>query len=381
MLILCDVLPVFSGNLKINADYLVYYDTSNNRIMEVFYEIPFNALSFIKSDTGFIARYRIILELKDHNNNEIAAEVWERQLKVADYQLTLNRDSLTNGLLRVLIPEPVSAGRIFVYDLNSERQTTAQFDIKATKQAMRLRLLKSARPNPSHTYSIYDTIEIIAEFDWQRSKNGNGSDSVLWLIKKGKNVLTGIRTALFDAPDKKFARCLLPVTDSGVFTNGLYTAEAKLLKENLSAQIEFRIEMPFFYDDSIWSMRVEQLLYVATIDEMRKLKRSPRAERQAAWNEFWQGRDPNPSTPVNEEEEEYFARINYCEEHFSRGDRGYRSDRARVYVIYGPPDQIESRPFEIDRPAEEIWHYFQKNLTFVFVDRFGSGEFVIWRQQ
>jgi GWxTD domain-containing protein len=370
--------PVFSGNMKVDADYLVYQDTGTGRIMELSYEIPFNSLTFIRTDTGFVARYRITVELLDRRNSIIAAEVYDRQLKVADYQRTISRDSFARGLFRFPVPESLSGARVAVYDLSSERQATGQFTIQAAGTGMRLRVLKSGHPNPGRSYGINDTIEIVAEFE--RSAAVTGNDSILWQVKKGNRIITGSRTEAVDNQDRWVAVFRLPVTDSGLFTSGTYTAVAKSIPGNITGQIEFRIELPFFYDDSMWVAKIERLLYVATVEEMRRLKRLPRERRQAAWTEFWQDKDPNPSTAVNEAEEEYFNRIGYCEEHFSRGDRGYRSDRARIYCTYGPPDQIESRPFEIDRPAEEIWYYYQRNLTFVFVDRFGAGEFILWRQ-
>ena len=80
-------------------------------------------------------------------------------------------------------------------------------------------------------------------------------------------------------------------------------------------------------------------------------------------------------------EEEYFGRIDYAEEHFRHGDRGYLSDRGHVYALYGPPDQIESRPFEIDSPAVEVWYYYQLNKEFDFVDRFGAGEYMLQNRE
>lgn len=380
MALLFGLPPVFSGNMNINADYLLYCDSLNIRRMELFYEIPFNSLTFIKTDTGYIALYRIALEIKDQYKNTIAVEVWDRELGTTDYQQTVNRDSFASGLLKFSIPEHATGVRIFVYDLHSERQGMTQLVIEPGKSGMLLRLLKSAQPNPSRIYGINDTIEILAEiFRWFKNIS-NDNDSMLWLIKRGNRVVICSRTPLMDTLDNTIAFLKLPITDFGVFTTGTYTAEAKLVPGNISGQAEFRVELPFFYDDSAWEAKIDQLLYVASIDEMRKLKRTPRANREAAWFAFWRDRDPNPSTVINEQEEEYFSRISYCEKHFSRGDRGYRSDRAKVYVTYGPPDQIESRPFEIDRPAEEIWYYYQKNLRFVFVDRFGSGEFVMWRR-
>ena len=62
----------------------------------------------------------------------------------------------------------------------------------------------------------------------------------------------------------------------------------------LRATVGFRIEVPFFLDDSAYSHRVEQLVYVAGTDEMRHLRSVQRGERQQAWREFWMKREKSP---------------------------------------------------------------------------------------
>jgi GWxTD domain-containing protein len=145
----------------------------------------------------------------------------------------------------------------------------------------------------------------------------------------------------------------------------------------LRASASFRVDVPFFYDDSQYFARVAQLEYVASSGEMQILRRTPRAERESAWRDFWKKKDQTPTTERNEREDEYLARIDYADEHFGHGDRGWRSDRGRVYVRYGAADQVDVRPFEIDAPAYEIWYYYELNRKFVFLDRFGAGEMIL----
>lgn len=373
-------LPVFQGNIRISADYAVAEDSSGRRVVEFFYEIPYSGFTFVRSADGFVARYRMTVEALDRFNRVTAADVWEQEVSAASYPATVSPDSFARGTVRFPLPQGTAALRVAVYDRLSERQAVSRFVPAVRGRGARLRFLKSGRMNPSRTYTLNDTVEIEAEFPLPPAE-WSGSDSVLWFVKKGGRVLNGARTGVVREPDRLTARFVVPVTDSGHLTSsGSYTVEARLLSGAGSGEAEFQVKLPFYYDDSLWNARVEQLVYIASHDEMRRLKRTARSRRQAAWAEFWQDKDPNPSTPVNEQEQEYFARIEYCEQNFGRGDRGYRSDRGRIYVLYGPPDQIESRPFEIDRPAEEIWYYYQRNLTFVFVDRYGSGEFVLWRR-
>jgi GWxTD domain-containing protein len=78
-------------------------------------------------------------------------------------------------------------------------------------------------------------------------------------------------------------------------------------------------------------------------------------ERDQFIEQFWLRRDPTPDTPENEYKEEHYRRIAYANEHFASGVPGWRTDRGRIYIMYGPPDEIDSHPTggTYDRPPEE----------------------------
>jgi GWxTD domain-containing protein len=78
-------------------------------------------------------------------------------------------------------------------------------------------------------------------------------------------------------------------------------------------------------------------------------------ERDNFIEAFWARRDPTPDTPENEYKEEHYRRIAYANEHFAAGIPGWKTDRGRIYIMYGPADEIESHPSggTYDRPQEE----------------------------
>jgi GWxTD domain-containing protein len=119
-------------------------------------------------------------------------------------------------------------------------------------------------------------------------------------------------------------------------------------------------------------------------------------EREQFIGEFWRLRDPDPDTEENEYREAYYERVEYANEHFSSGIRGVKTDRGRIYLKYGKPDEVESHPsggayslasYEGNGststyPFEKWWY---RNLTgrsdveIEFVDPTGSGEYRIAR--
>ena len=100
----------------------------------------------------------------------------------------------------------------------------------------------------------------------------------------------------------------------------------------------------------------EDVVWIITDEERAAFKQlSNDEERDQFIEAFWQRRDPTPDTVENEFKEEHYRRIAYANEHFAAGIPGWKSDRGRMYIMYGPADEIESHPSggTYERPMEE----------------------------
>jgi GWxTD domain-containing protein len=100
----------------------------------------------------------------------------------------------------------------------------------------------------------------------------------------------------------------------------------------------------------------EDVRYIISDEERAAFKQlSNNEERDNFIEAFWARRDPTPDTVENEFKEEHYQRIAYANEHFAAGIPGWKTDRGRMYVMYGKPDEIESHPSggTYNRPMEE----------------------------
>jgi GWxTD domain-containing protein len=100
----------------------------------------------------------------------------------------------------------------------------------------------------------------------------------------------------------------------------------------------------------------EDVVWIITDEERAAFKQlSNDEERDNFIEAFWQRRDPTPDTEENEYKEEHYRRIAYANEHFPAGIPGWKSDRGRIYIMYGPADEIDSHPSggSYERPMEE----------------------------
>jgi GWxTD domain-containing protein len=100
----------------------------------------------------------------------------------------------------------------------------------------------------------------------------------------------------------------------------------------------------------------EDVVWIITDEERQAFKQlSNDEERDQFIEAFWQRRDPTPDTEENEYKEDHYQRIAYANEHFAAGIPGWKSDRGRIYIMYGKPDEIDSHPSggSYERPIEE----------------------------
>src|ERR1700731_3385186 len=100
----------------------------------------------------------------------------------------------------------------------------------------------------------------------------------------------------------------------------------------------------------------EDVVWIITDQERAAFKQlSNDEERDNFIEAFWQRRDPTPDTEENEYKEEHYRRIAYANEHFAAGIPGWKSDRGRIYIMYGPADEVDSHPSggTYERPMEE----------------------------
>ncbi len=100
----------------------------------------------------------------------------------------------------------------------------------------------------------------------------------------------------------------------------------------------------------------EDVAYIITDEERQAFKRLQNAEeRENFIEQFWLRRDPTPDTVENEYKEELYRRIAYANEHYASGIPGWKADRGRIYITFGPPDEVEGHPSggTYERPPEE----------------------------
>lgn len=138
----------------------------------------------------------------------------------------------------------------------------------------------------------------------------------------------------------------------------------------------------------------EDARYIITDQEAADFKRlTSDPQRDDFIVTFWERRNPTPGAPKNSFKEEHCRRLAYTNTHYAATVAGYKTDRGRIYILYGPPDAVDKH-FSAAAPEKpvvgskdgaipfdwELWHYLYieglgKDVAFKFVDTCGCGEY------
>ena len=124
----------------------------------------------------------------------------------------------------------------------------------------------------------------------------------------------------------------------------------------------------------------EEVTYIITDKERAAFKKlTTDEEREKFVEQFWERRNPNPGIPENEFKEEYYRRIAYANKHWATDRPGWKTDRGHLYIIFGPPDEIDAHPSGPPYPIEE-WRYnyikgLGSNVVFKFIDPKKADEY------
>ena len=161
-------------------------------------------------------------------------------------------------------------------------------------------------------------------------------------------------------------------------------------KERYKAQRELRQELKGPY--KTWLN--EEVPYIISDDERKAfMSLANDEEREAFIENFWQRRNPDPDSEENSFREEHYRRIQYANDHYAAGKPGWKTDRGRIYIMWGPADSIDSHPSggTYERPMDEgggetstfpfeTWHYrylegIGENIDLEFVDTCQCGDY------
>lgn len=374
-----------------------------NRI-EVYYKIFYNGLSYQKTDTGYIADYRVEIVIEGDDDAQIEAVSKQGTIRLKTYAETrrpedflVNMISSTHGPQNLKIRAILSDGEGNQLageelDVNNRKYwekyptishvqfahsiSPAEGDSKFIKNGLRI--------IPSVSKVFGGTIDSTLSF-YHEIYPGRAQDKYMKLLTRLYMRNRGEQYA--DTIDIGEVTEIIHRTHTinvASLPPGDYDLELELvgrrgkdyddLKEEM--ELELTAESIFQAD---YETAVDMLKYLATNEELDRLKDAETDEaRRQAWDEFWALRQRDGNDRVNPTKREYFRRIRHSNRYFTvMNKEGWKTTRGMVYIKYGPPDEVEDYPFELGVKPYQVWQYYRLNppRRFTFVDEWGDGNY------
>lgn len=416
------------NQLRINADYASFkYDASRNYV-EVYYSFHHNQLKLVKDETAFRGGLVLQVLIKDiQRDSTIQGKAWKIPIEIKDTsEIDPNKNLI--GATAFLVEPGKYQFIIIARDLNdfsrfdsitipaiinqvpdnklwlSDVQLCSNIYQSNQKESIFYKNTFEVIPNPSSLYGlglpvlyyyaeIYNVNTITADryvVEWRIY------DSFGNIVKSGRKLrLKTSATAVVEVGTVNLSnlpsgtyRFTLIVLDT-VENKGVSSIKRfYVFNPNITPSDAPRTAGGYELASEYAGMSEAELdkefaiaRYIATPEEINRYKQLKGEDAKRKFlAEFWKKRDPDKSTPVNEMKIEYFKRVEYANQHFTVGNKeGWRTDRGRVYIMYGPPDEYERHPNEVDSKPYEIWYYhnIEGGVEFVFVDKSGFSDYIL----
>ena len=386
--------PEFHGEVEPDIPNF-YYEVNDNPVanrdsiaVDIILQVPFDAVQFIKKDSLFIARYEISILLLDENEVHAASKIWTQEIKTALFSETTSSEYFDINRVHFRLRPSKYFLTIGILDLDTRKSSYRKKKIDFLNYYKRgiaignINILEGTFVgDDGKTEAIPSVVGLLndtkPEFDIAftlLSKGGRGSVSYKILNMSDKIVME-------KSLERQFIKGLsnekITISKSGL-TYKKYKIIVTVKIGNEEAVVERVFQLRWLGMSNLidnLDQAIEQLKVIAPSNVLRNLRKAKDSEKKNLFIAFWKERDPTPNTEENELMTEYYKRVNYATEHFSGFLEGWKTDMGMVFILFGPPNDIERHPFEIQTKPYEIWYYYDINRSFVFVDESGFGEY------
>jgi len=377
------------GGITFSADVVAVPELAGGVTVTITYAVAFDELFFVKHGDGFRARYEITAILYG-GDEQVAGDSWIRSVEVddyaetntsrrakresleitvepGDYHLKLEIRSLDTRAFGVIeraigVPAP-QPGKLAVGSLVFEREIAAEPSGARSFAVNPTHRYGEDRPDVRVRVPVYGDVGSRYTLE-ATARQGDGFLIVVFADTVVQSSWETTHVVQFSALDLEVGTYELEVNAEPVTGGAASRARGYF-------QI---VTSPKSWGEDFDKM-IAQISYVASRSEVELLMEAPEGERDGAWEAFWDERDPSPGTDENEFRDEFLRRLGHANTQFRTTVEGWQTDMGRVYIQYGEPDDVDSRPIAKTLDSWEIWYYYEHHMKFLFIDREGFGEY------
>ena len=417
--------------VKIEVDYAIFHHDNTQSLAEIYYAIPMAELKFIENESNNLHAQAMIQLTVKKENNYFSDYSWKLEKTIKDTSELIDSGQMVD-VLRYLMKPGLYEFSFYIEDLNDSTNTYAkaiqakieiypeidiglsdiQFasSIKQAKMDKNNVFWKSGLeivPNPGAIYGARTPVLFyyLESYNLKRLLKSDTYKNKAYITTPNGEVIEKINPRV---QQKKVLNSSIEVGTLNVASlpSGVYNFNFEVydIEDSLrrSASKKFYVYNPSVVVDSESEIEdIEQAFTESEFSEMNEkeldnefemtryfttseqgdfYKKLDNAEAKRRFLfEIWKKADPTPMTRINEFQLQYKKRIEEAnEEYRSYTRKGWKTDRGRVYILYGSPTDIERFPNNPTSFAHEIWHYdnIEGSVIFVFVDLQEFGEYI-----
>ena len=364
-------------------------DQSSDSIKVLSYlSVPNNVLKFVKEDVNFISSYEATVSLKEKKGSLVGRKNWSNTLKTDSYLESTSREIFTIHFHEFKIVPGDYIISAEVLDRDSNNGGIISKNLKLKNYSGPLALYKpffldsiegnwGLDKNEIPLFRSYAGEKINQASIFISGKVLPGPFTLELIINNSKRKKIWNKSFQLVSEKESFhQRIIIPdeVSKEGLRkkVDIILTQNGKSKKESAILSI-LRPGISNSIGDI--SQAIQNMRYILRDDEWKKLKKAKSDERESLFLEYWSGKDPTPETEENEIMDEYFSRINYSNANFKSYTDGWKTDMGMIYILFGPPDDLETYNDPLSRLYSQRWHYYGINKYFDFVDENGFGDY------
>ncbi len=373
--------------------------------LEIYYQVFNFGLQFKQAESEFSADFVFSVRVRDSEGEQVKSLEQERNVRVANYEATQSRFDYRTSQINFDLPtgkytiettlRDVGSGQIinrdFSITLGGFKQGQPVTSDIMFVQAAQARTTESGVfdkgnmtvvPSVTRLYGGEDSTRLLYYFEIYRGSDSAEQVNIETILRSQSRGMI-YRDTLWVDLDEAVTRQLRNIS-LAEYSPGDYTLEVllrgrrnkRLDQKDETFTIQWSQEALLKHD---FNTAVEQLSYIAASNEYEDMKKlQTMEERIRAFNAFWDARDPTIGTRENESKREFYRRVTFANRQFRHMRRdGWRTDRGRIYIQFGEPDQIDDHPISPEYPPYQIWHYYREGRyrRFTFVDQNEDGDF------
>lgn len=359
--------------------------------IDVFISVPYASVQFVKNDSVFTNKYSVTISVFDKDKVKLIEEkTWNEKIEVSEFDETTSKEN-NKVSLKSFFLQP---GEYFIRSAVHDNESNTDFLLEHTYKVRDL----STIPAISDVMLLSKNVEekgvkkITPNVSGDVLMQRDGLPLFFEIYSSTRNAVN-INYIIFDSKHKKtFEQSDNRDIDSGrtqIFYNikdssialGVHHLEVVLKKsDNILATSTSRTfvsrlaGVPAQITDL--DKAVEEMMYIASPHDIDTIEQAPtKEEKLKRFLGYWKKISPSPESDDNAIFNEYYRRVDYANEHFSKYFEGWRTDQGMVFILLGTPDIVNRHPFDMDTKPYEVWEYYNLNQSLIFVDRTGFGDY------